>query len=603
MIPKKTTGDQEGVKPALNEDQEKAVNHGAGPLLVSAGAGSGKTRTLTERLISLVDSGVPGKKIIAITFTNKAAQELKNRILKKLHLREYKLPFLGTFHSFGARILREEAAAFGRSGAYSIFDSDDSLRTLKNTIKFLGLPADKYPAAKISKDISEIKDHLLGKDSLKIELRRIFEEYESGLEKQNAFDFDDLIQKPVLLFSKNRDVLQKHQNRYSYILVDEFQDVNASQYALIKLLAEKHKNLNVVGDDNQSIFRFRGADFRIFLAFEKDWPGAAIINLGQNYRSTGNIVAASAAVIENNKQKREKKLWTDNPSGEAVRIIASYSAEDEAKTIADEIWRKREKKEIAVLYRTNAQSRALEQTFNLLSIPYEIFGGLKFYERKEIKDIVAGLRYAVNPKDGVSLERLHKSLRRAQFQALRDNLPALAATGTPEALINFFLKAAEYQNLLKNKFDNYEDRAENIAELLRFAAAFKTPVEFIEKISLLEATDRASGRNNFRKERVVKMMTMHLSKGLEFDEVYLAGVNEGLMPHERSLYSPEEVEEERRLMYVAMTRAREKLNISFYDIPSRFIYEIPENLLATGEELPVIDEDGIVVRRGGGRGR
>ncbi len=594
MIPENTKINQYSPE-SLNKEQVEAVLHGEGPMLISAGAGSGKTRTLTERIARLINSGVPGNKILAITFTNKAAQELKTRVLRRIpHLAEEELPFMGTFHSFGARILREEAEAFKRSRAYSIFDEDDSIRLVKKIIKSLDLPKDKYPAVKIRRDISGVKDQLSSEEELKTEVRRIFEEYENELLKQNSFDFDDLIQKPVILFGQNKEVLEKHRERYSYILIDEFQDVNTGQYALVRFLAEKHRNLNVVGDDNQSIFKFRGADFRNFLAFEKDWSGARAINLGRNYRSSGNIVAASAAVIENNKQRRKKELWTDNTSGEPIRVVSAYGARDEAEIIANSIPRSLNKESVAILYRTNAQSRELEQALSSLSIPYEIYGGLKFYERKEIKDIVAGMRYAVNPKDESGLERLNKSLRRAPFRILQEKLPEAAQNLSADKLIEFFLKTADYHNLLKDKFDNHEERAENINELIRFAKEFKTPVEFIERISLLESSDRSSGGNAPNRAPAVKMMTMHLSKGLEFDEVYLVGINEGLMPHERSLYSEEEIEEERRLMYVGMTRARKKLTISFYDFPSRFIYEIPDKLLAADEGLPVIDEDGII---------
>ncbi len=596
MIPGKGEINQGGSEIRLNPDQIEAVRHGEGPLLIAAGAGSGKTRTLTERLIHLMESGVPGERIVAITFTNKAAQELKKRVLLRLPRRaEEELPFLGTFHSFGAKILREEAAAFGRSRGYSIFDEDDSKKLVKNIIKALNFSQDKYPVTKVRRDISDIKNELTPLDELKTEMQKIFEEYESALEKQNAFDFDDLIEKPVLLFSRNRLILQKYQDRYDYILVDEFQDVNTCQYLLIKLLAEKHKNLNVVGDDNQSIFKFRGADFRNFLSFERDWPGAKIINLGQNYRSSGNIVSASAAVIENNKLRRKKELWTGNPPGAPIRIVSAYGASEEAQVIADELSKQRGK-DTAILYRTNAQSRALEQAFNFSSLPYEIYGGLKFYERKEIKDIVAGLRYAVNPRDEIGLERLDKSLRKAQFRALKEGLPGAAKNMSAVELIGFFLKTADYQNLLKTKFDNYEDRMENIAELINFASEFASSTELVERISLLESADLASSKSSAAKLAApIKMMTIHLAKGLEFDQVYIVGVTEGLLPHERSLYSPEEIEEERRLMYVAMTRAREKLTISFYSLPSRFLYEIPDNLLSS-EDLPTIDEDGVITK-------
>ena len=569
--PKKGKVDKLGVEIPLSRSQLEAVEHGEGPMLIVAGAGSGKTRTLTQRLVHLVNTGVPAKRILAITFTNKAAEEMKSRI-------QSRAPFIGTFHSFGAKILRKEAKPIGRAQNFAIFDADDSLKVIKRALISLDLPQ-RYSPPKVRYEISKAKNTLLDLDGLDDWLRQVFDEYESGLRRQNAFDFDDLIEKVVRLFRLKPDVLKKYQNRFSYILIDEYQDINLAQYALVKLLSCGHRNLNVVGDDEQSIYGFRWSDFTNFLHFERDWPEAKIVELGENYRSTGNIVKGSAAVIGNNKFQRPKDLWTENGAGDPIKVIGTDSAEEEAETIVGDILKSR-LKEFAVLYRTNAQSRALEQALSFNGVPYEIFGGLKFYERKEIKDLVAGLRYALNPLDELSRERLEKSFRKAPARELILNLPALAEKLSLLELIGFFLKTTGYYELLATKFENADDRIENVSELVNFASTFESLGEFMERISLLQPTDSAGRRIKLRPDqRGVKLMTIHLAKGLEFDSVYVVGVSEGLLPHQRSLYSEAELEEERRLMYVAMTRARHNLTLGFYGLASRFLYEIPPELI------------------------
>jgi DNA helicase-2/ATP-dependent DNA helicase PcrA len=576
------------LQPSLNQQQQEAVSHGEGPLLISAGAGSGKTRTLTQRVIKLIDNGVLPERIVAITFTNKAADEIKARLRSNFKDLEV-LPFLGTFHSFGARILRNEAQLVGRENNYVIFDNDDSERVLKKTIRDMELSIERYPVGKVQRKVSFIKDELADYSELEEPFRSIFEKYEERLKLQNAFDFDDLIEKPVRILQKNKEVLKKYQDRFEYILVDEFQDINTSQYALVRLLAHKHKNLNVVGDDNQSIYKFRGADFRNFINFEKDWPEAKIVHLGENYRSSKNIVDAAASLIKNNKLQRPKHLWTSNDEGEPVIVLASWRAEEEAVKIVNELL-KDNLGSSAILYRTNAQSRAIEQALNFNSIPYEIFGGLKFYERKEIKDIVAALRYAMNPKDEISLERLHKTFRKKEFLELQEKLPALGEKLSPIELIGFVIKTSQYESYLENKFDNYEERLENVVELINFASNFQTLIEFVERISLLESSDRIKQDTNIKR---VKLMTIHLSKGLEFDNVIIAGFNEGIIPHQRSLLSKDDIEEERRLMYVAMTRARKKLTLSFYGLASRFLQEIPPELIEFDAKNTWGDEDDV----------
>ncbi len=559
----------------LNPSQLEAVRYGQGPLLIVAGAGSGKTRTLTQRLAHLIKEGVPPHKIVAITFTNKAANEMKSRVFaSQLPKAKSQEPFIGTFHSFGARILRHEAKHIGRSPNFVIFDTDDSLKIVKRALTSLNLP-ERYSAPRARYQISKIKNNLLSPDGLDDWLGQVFTEYENELRRQNAFDFDDLIEKVVGLLQLNPDVLKKYQNRFDYILVDEYQDINLAQYALVKLLSERHRNLNVVGDDEQSIYGFRWSDFTNFLHFERDWPEAKIIELGENYRSTKHIVSAAAAVISNNKFQRTKELWTENGAGALVKVIGAEGAEEEAEVIAGEIL-KSLSKDFAILYRTNAQSRALEQSLSFNSIPYEVFGGLKFYERKEIKDLVAGLRYALNPRDELSRERLLKTFRKAPARELVDKLPALAEKLSLLELIGFFLKTTGYFELLGAKFENAEDRILNVSELVNFASTFQSLPDFIERISLLQPTDEIKSQPS---QRAVKLMTIHLAKGLEFDSVYVVGVAEGLLPHGRSLHSEAELEEERRLMYVAMTRAKRHLALGFYGLASRFLYEIPPELI------------------------
>ncbi len=562
----------------LSPTQREAVEHGEGPLLIGAGAGSGKTRTLTQRVIHLIKQGVSPRRIIAITFTNKAADEIKHRIYAEIPPKTIEqMPFLGTFHSFGARVLREEAKILGRTSRFTIFDDSDSLRVVKRVSVRLDLNSLRHPASKTAHKISKVKTELINQDELGGVDKEIFAAYEGELRLNNAFDFEDLIEKPVRLFESHPNIIEKHRKRYSYILVDEFQDVNRAEYALVKLLAAQHRNLNAIGDDQQSIYRFRGADFRNFIDFEKDWPGVKVINLGENYRSSGAIVRASYGVIKNNKHQRLKRLWTSNDEGVPIRIVATDNAEDEADKIVSEISSSDPaSREVAVLYRTNAQSRALEGALSLAGIPYEIFGGLKFYDRKEVKDIISAVRYALNPKDLVSLERLQKTFRKAVARELEDKLPKLGEELELMELIGFFMKTTDYPTYLSDKFENVEDRLENVKELLGFAGTFADSSEFLERVTLLQDADRPAKNIS---GNGVKLMTIHMAKGLEFDKVFIAGAAEGVLPHQRSLSALEEVEEERRLMYVAMTRARQELVISFYGMASRFLYEVPPELV------------------------
>lgn len=582
----------------LNEAQKRAVSHQDGPLLMAAGAGSGKTKALTSRLKALIDRGVPAEKILAITFTNKAADEMRKRVFgidaKKppfnAPLPLPGTPFIGTFHSLGARILKQELKHTGRKNGFSIFDADDALRLITRLIKEAGIPKETFKPRMVLHYISKIKSEMIKPESLfnsaqsrdQIMLT-LYERYQHALAENNAFDFDDLISVPVTLLEANKDVREKYQNAFQHVLVDEYQDINTSQYQLVRLLASKHNNISVVGDDAQAIYSFRGANFKNFLNFERDWPNATVVKLEQNYRSTKNIISAANALIGHNKLQKQKNLWTENEEGALIKLVATEDPETEAVWLSSEIQMIREadpRASIAVIYRINAQSRSVEQSLISENIPYLVYGGLKFYERKEIKDLVAGLRLALNPLDTMSKDRLAKAFGKRLSNDIIARLPQHAATESPAQILNFLLTATDYRSYLEHKFQNPQERYENVAELLAFAAQFDSLESLMERVSLLQATDDESvqDQETQKKKAPVNLMTIHIAKGLEFDYVFIVGVNEGVMPHEKSLKGFEEIEEERRLMYVAMTRARRKLYILFHAVPSRFLYEIPTGL-------------------------
>ncbi|MBI2024510.1 MAG: UvrD-helicase domain-containing protein [Candidatus Harrisonbacteria bacterium] len=580
-----------GAKDNLNPNQKEAVEYSGGPLLIAAGAGSGKTKTLTNRLAWLIKNGAPPANIIAITFTNKAAKEMAERISVPSET------FIGTFHSLGARILKKEAKFAKRAPSFTIFDDDDSLSLIKKLMKEMNLSKEKFSPLELERKISQIKNEFLDPAEFDDVTAEVFKNYETALVKNNAFDFDDLIEKVVKIFQKNPEVLKKYQEKFKFILVDEYQDINTSQYQLIKLLAEEHKNLSVVGDDQQAIYSFRGADFRNFLNFENDWPGAKIIKLEQNYRSSGTIINAASGMIKNNKFQTPKTLWTENAEGNLIKVIKAPDPETEAEWIATEISKpRRELPPTAIIYRTNAQSRSIEQALIVAGIPYKIFGGFKFYERKEIKDLLAGLRLAFNSKDSVSKDRLEKNFDKKTAAHLILELPRLSEKLKIIELINFFINNTDYFEYLRKNYKNYPERIENVNELIRFASEFETLDEFLERVALLQSTD--SPKNQILDSRFqlpVSLMTIHLAKGLEFDRVFVVGCSEGLLPHQMSYGSLEELEEERRLMYVAMTRAKKELALSFTKLPSRFVYEIPPELTEFvdlgGNETELPDEE------------
>ncbi len=561
--------------PNLSPRQQEAVNSPInGPLLIVAGAGSGKTATLTARLRFLIQKGVSPSQIVAITFTNKAAGEMRRRLSDVLNSSS---PFIGTFHAFGVRILKSEARRFGRLPSFSIYDRDDSKRVLTNLLKEQGVSDRRASAAILLSRLSCLKNQLLSADSLLNSsepanrvLYNIFPLYEERLAANNAFDFDDLLVRPVELLSSDSALRARYERRFSHLLVDEYQDVNTAQFELVKLLSGPDQNITVVGDDNQAIYAFRGADFRNFLNFDRHFPETHVVVLDQNYRSTGHIISAASAVIAQNKIQRHKKLWTAGAAGLPVSIQEHEDEISEADWIASRV-ASAPRVDTAVLYRTNAQSRPLEQSLIESGLPYSIFGGLKFYERLEIRDLVAALRFAANPRDLISCERLTKNLYRPAARRLLASLPD-ATSLPPGELLNFILTTADYADLLTRRFVNADERLENVAELSAFISGFSDLTSALEKISLFESSDRRSGSAD---SLPLNLMTIHLAKGLEFDRVFIAGASEGLLPHERSFKTSADIEEERRLMYVAMTRARRELLISFYGIPSRFLSEIP----------------------------
>ncbi len=602
----------------LNTAQKAAAEAPASPLLIVAGAGTGKTKTLTSRIAYLIKTGTPPERICAITFTNKAAQEMKERALRAVQTAGAAQsgnlgrgePLIATFHSLGARILRKEFRTFGRAANFAIFDDHDSFDLVKKIIKgYLTKEKSKkdtpaFFAQKISemKNMDGARERMKESAERKMLIQAVFNDYEAALARNNAFDFDDLIQKPVELFKKIPAAREKYQKKFDAILVDEYQDINPKQYELVKLFAEGHRNVSVVGDDEQTIYSWRYADIRTFLDFEKAWPGAAVHFLEENYRSTGTIIRAAAAVAANNKYRTQKTLRTANPEGERITLFEAWGENDEAEWIAEEAQGIRKKvpdgrAEVAILYRTNAQSRALEQALIRRNIPYRIYGGLKFYERREVKDAMAALRYAANDRDEIAQERLMKNLSKRKFPEFREKIAAeTTAAGAqtkapkPADIIKIFLEIYGYFDYLERNFLNADERQENIAELISFASGFNELPDFLEKVTLLQSTDDEAAHNRDPKA-AVSMMTIHLAKGLEFENVFIAGAAEGLLPHIRSIDNELSLEEERRLMYVAMTRAKKKLHVSFYGMPSRFVAEIPEDCVTlAGTPAGGVDE-------------
>ena len=617
----------------LNDKQVQAVKVTDGPVLVISGPGSGKTRALTHRIAWLIANGADPESILAVTFTNKAAGEIRERVHKLLGGRERK-PTVGTFHAVGLRIMRREAATIGYGANFTILDSSDQQSLMKRVLSTLETRKELSPGAVLAK-VQELKTGLVRPHEFKptnfVEniVARAYVAYQEELRRSNVMDFGDLIMLPVRLFQEHPEVLAKYQNAWRHILVDEYQDTSYDQYTLIKLLASQHRNLFVIGDDAQSIYRFRQADIRNILNFQKDYPEATIVLLEQNYRSTKNILAAAQAVISHNKAQIPKELWTDNDRGTAIDVVECASERHEAQWLVDTVRSLSRSRyalsDCAVLYRTHAQSRALEEGLVRAGVPYRIVGGIRFYERREIKDVIAYLRVLNNPVDSVSFERIVNVPPRGigpatlakngpavrEFRSLLADMGVIAKKKPVSELIRNILRETGYERYLATSGirdeENAEERIENVRELLTVAKKYDADGaaglgKFLEEVALLQDTDRLK-----EGERAVTLMTMHAAKGLEFPVVIIAGMEEGLFPHNRAIGDPHEMEEERRLCYVAITRARERLYLTtarwrsifgqrMANIPSRFIGEMPEALLswkrlALGDEEEEIDYD------------
>ncbi|MFH1979091.1 MAG: UvrD-helicase domain-containing protein [Patescibacteria group bacterium] len=625
----------------LNEPQKKAVLHTQGPLLVIAGAGAGKTTVITHRIANLIQSKTARpEQILAVTFTNKAANEMKERIFKLLKSNfdskttEVGFPCIGTFHAICTRILRENGQSTGLPRNFSILDKEDSLKILKKCFKTLEINPKQFQPTKILSVISKQKSNLVdlkkftdksGDDFFPNTVASIWREYEKHLSNQKSADFDDLIAKVVFLFQKKPDILEKYQNRWLYILIDEYQDTNHSQYVLSKLLAKKHKNICAVGDEDQSIYKFRGADFGNILNFEKDWPGTETIMLEQNYRSTQNILEAANAIISKNKLRKPKNLFSELKKGEGLTIFDAQSEKEESDFVAitsDELIRTGVNPDkIAVLYRANFQSRIIEEAFLNRDIPYHVIG-TKFFERKEVKDIVGYIKAGLNPSDIISLERIinepprglgkasllnhlanHPSTplrarKLKDFFEFLEKINKRLQTEKLSKIIPFIIKESGYAKHLQKGTEEDMMRADNLKELVLLSVKYDAlePLagieKFLEDVSLMSDQDTVEDR-----KKAVRLMTVHAAKGLEFSNVFIVGLEDGLFPYVR-FGAVDDEEEERRLFYVAVTRAKQKLFLSFahsrtvfggrqMNSPSRFINEIPVELFEQGfENLP-----------------
>ena len=645
----------------LNEPQKEAVLHKDGPIIIIAGAGSGKTKVLTTRIAHLMGAyGVDAFNILALTFTNKAAKEMKERVEKVLGNSEARNLYIGTFHSVFARILRAEANKIGYPNNFTIYDTDDAKSVVKTVVSELELDPAYYKPNVVYNRISSAKNSLIGpaeyiNDSTiqqedaranRPMIGQIYAAYANRCFKNGAMDFDDLLFKMYILLKDHPDALSKYQRKFKYIMVDEYQDTNTSQYEIMKLLGAMHENICVVGDDAQSIYSFRGATIENILQFERDYDDVKVVKLEQNYRSTKSILGVANEIIGNNKNQIPKKLWTDNSPGDKIKLVRTATDNEEGKYVADTIQEEKLRnhyfnKEFAILYRTNAQSRAYEESLRRMNIIYRIYGGLSFYQRKEVKDLIAYLRLVVNPQDEEALKRIinyptrgigKTSMDRAVLSANENNITLWevlekAASfgykgGTLEAINNFVLMVKMFQSelLKKNAYDLaiivgkssgvvkdlFNDktteglaRYENTQELLNSIKEFtETPMNeedgevgdkslgsYLQQITLLTDTD-----NDKEDADSVKLMTIHAAKGLEFSCVFVGGLEETLFPNAMSINTREELEEERRLFYVAITRAKKKLWLTYANAryrfgqlqqnePSRFIDEMPENFI------------------------
>lgn len=563
----------------LNDDQRKAVEHTGSPLLIMAGAGSGKTKTLTYKAAYLIHEHIiTPDQLLMVTFTNKAAGEMKERLFKVVGTR---VANVGTFHSMSARILRHDAPAAGLSRDFVIYDDGDQEALVKEISANLELDPKRFRPRSLMAAISSAKQEMVSGEQYKVMARGPFQEvvaevyakYQKQIKAYGAVDFDDLLNLTVKLFQENPVILDKYQEMFRYIFVDEYQDTNTTQYLFTTLLAKKYKQLTVVGDASQSIYRWRGADYRNMAKLKKEYPNLTEIQLSRNYRSTQNILDAAYGVIGNNKNHPILSLWTEAGAGEKITLMEAYSGADEASRIVDELimlHKTHEWNEMALLYRTNAQSRSIEEGFIRAGIPYVLIGGTKFYERKEIKDLLSYLRVVLNPADMISYRRVEKLGKRKLSQVL--NLPHEMdiEAATPAELLEKIIESAQYLAQFDEKIEEELARIENIKELQSVATEFNNLSEFLENVALVQAEYYAGEKLTSQqtnkltdKPDAVTLMTLHAAKGLEFPIVFLIGMEEGLFPHSRSLLELEDMEEERRLAYVGITRAKDKLYLSW----------------------------------------
>ncbi len=582
---------------SLNSEQKKAVVQTEGPIIILAGAGSGKTRVLMYRTLYLIDKGIAPENILLTTFTNKAATEMKERISKSLASKSH-LPTIATFHSLCAKILRIEGQYIGLSTHFVIYDSQDQLDVVKESMKLLGISPKDFKPGSILGTISQAKNELieyavydgLARGYFQETVAKVYRVYEKLLKENDAVDFDDLILKTIQLFKKNPHILQKYQNKFKYILIDEYQDTNRAQYMLGKLLAQQSKNICVVGDFSQSIYSWRGADAQNLNNFKDDFPNVKTFPLSQNYRSTERILTAAHSVISNNTTHPILQLWTENPQGENLMIYEAQNEQQEAEFIINQAL-KHTLSDIAVLYRTNAQSRVLEEVFLHHSIPYILVGGTRFYERKEVKDVLAYLRVLANQKDLVSLKRIEKlgKGRLAKFYNFQQTIADISQEKTID-LLDLVLKHTDYLSLYDEQEEDDRQRLENIKELRSVAIEFPQIDDFLENVALVEQEYMPDQKNIKDHKNAITLMTLHGAKGLEFPIVFMVGMEEGIFPHSRSLMDKHELEEERRLCYVGITRAKEKLYFTYTrkrlffgqktsNIISRFLLELPQEVL------------------------
>jgi DNA helicase II / ATP-dependent DNA helicase PcrA len=590
----------------LNPAQQEAVTYGAGPLMILAGAGSGKTRVLTHRAAWLIsEKGIDPANILLLTFTNKAAGEMKERLIKLLGDDKSRIPFAGTFHSFCARVLRTNGHLIGIPIGYSIYDGQDQMDAVKEAIKKLDISSKEIKPGLVLNLISQAKNELISpseypqyaRGKVQEQVARIYITYQKLLKDANALDFDDLLIRTLRLFQEHKEILQNYQKQYRWILIDEYQDTNRIQYLLTQALAKGNQNLTVVGDACQSIYSWRGADFRNLVNLKTDFPDLKVVNLEQNYRSTQVILEAANQVISKNTTHPILNLWTNHNGGEMITFFEARTEVDEAVFIANQIAdqirvnQMFDYSDFAVLYRTNAQSRVIEEALLRYGIPYRLFGGVQFYERKEIKDCLAYLRLIVNEKDQISYnraEKVGKNRLNALIKFRDDKGEPILAIPTLE-LLDLVLETTNYLALFDEDDQQDAARVENIKELRSVATNFPDLNQFLENVALVQM-EYNQDKLNENGRGAVNLMTIHAAKGTEFAYVFLTGMEEGLFPHSRALMDRNEMEEERRLCYVGITRAKNKLYITFSrrrlffgqfstNPASRFLEDIPTHLV------------------------